>query len=269
MGTNVPQRPERAPLAPLRVGQPVRLGHGGHWLESLAFLLAGRVQPIASHVFPARAVSGTATYHVAYKRSAGAQLILCELEIPEIDDPAGQCTVAVACTTGTVSVVDPSSDSPLNGTRVMPGEDDVVLRHAIYRGLIKVTSLAVNTIHDLVFTVAVVTSTSTVYPRSLYRLHVVEVPPADADPVGAPSTEVGLDAAWPMTLNRLESGTTGTARGFVRLFGQLDAARAQVHHHWQLCCDETGLDATSKTFDGASAGVATTAGVLTVIDGPD
>jgi hypothetical protein len=269
MTVRVPQAPEYAALAPLRVGQPIAAGHGAHWSEELAFLLGGCLNTVVSQTFPARAVSGTATYHVAYKRSAGAQLILCELEIPEIDDPAGQCTVAVACTTGTVSLVDPSSDSPLNGTRVMPGEDDVVLRHAIYRGLIKVTSLAVNTIHDLVFTVAIVSSTSTVYPRSLYRLHVVEVPPADADPVGAPSTEIGLDAAWPMTLNRLESGTTGTARGFVRLFGQLDAARAQVHHHWQLCCDETGLDATSVTFAGTSAGVATTAGVLTVIDGPD
>jgi hypothetical protein len=269
MTVRVPQAPEYAALAPLRVGQPIAAGHGAHWSEELAFLLGGCLNTVVSQTFPARAVSGTATYHVAYKRSAGAQVLLVEIEIPVADDAAGRCTVEVSCTTGTIAILEATGGSPLDGATELPAEPAAVTRNTIHRGIVSVASLAYGTIHDLVFTVAVVTSTSTVYPRSLYRLHVVEVPIADADPVSSPSAEVGVDSAWTQVLNRLEAGTTSTSRGFVRLFKQIDDARTKVQSHWQLCCDETGLDATSVTFAGTSAGVATTAGVLTVIDGPD
>jgi hypothetical protein len=246
----------------------VRAGHGAHWIDELAFLLGGCVQPVVSQIFPAAAVSGTATYHVAYQRSPGVHVLLLEAELPVIADAAGRCTLAVACTTGTVTLLETDGGAPFDGAQELPAASAAILRPAVYRGVLAVGALSLATVHDLVFTVAPVASASTIYPRSLYRLHVVEVPVADVDPIADAAGEIAADAAWPHVLNPLTAGSSSTARGFVRLVAEADRARTHVVHHWQIVADETGTLATAVGFAGTSDGVATTAGILTVIEAP-
>jgi hypothetical protein len=244
MPAAVPPAPEYAQLGGLVVGRPVKAGDMRHLSRELLFLL-GRCLPVVSSQVYSGALGQKVV--VAYNRTPGAQVLLAELEFSNANSSDTAFVGAVVASSGTVSVIE-------TGRHVLDAatSTDVTTRTQVkrdtYRVHLDVTGLTVGTTVYLAFIV----SDTKAGDAQIYRITLAEVPIATASPADTPATEVGLDAAWPQARNAIVAGDTSQKLGWVRAFGQLAKARAEVRRHFQLSCAETASTATWRTETNAA-----------------
>jgi hypothetical protein len=246
MPTTVPQTPAAAELRRLAVGQPVSSAHGQRWASDLAHLLAHAVEPVFARSFPL-ITAGSNTVRVPYARSPGVQLLYVAVELhPAAAGDAG--TIALTLTGATLLA---GSSSELDGAVSIRCETTRARFGVIHDGYLDVSGVTAGTIQDLA-----VAWTASVGSNGIYRLHVAEVPLLDVDPAGAPSTEVGVNGAWPAPQNRLcdsAGGVTTVGHGFARVIAQLDKARAGMKRHWSIATIEHVSHALTRTGAGMGA----------------
>ena len=237
MPTPVLPRPSPMPLGGLAVGLPVAAGHGRRACEDLAWLLACAVEQIAECQLAYDTGAATPlTVSLLATRSPGVSCWLVGLQLMEADSATATITVTVnggAATFVTANRLDGSAalDCPAAGTT----------RQAIHWAVLDVTGLAADGTVHLVQIGYVRTASA----KGLRRVFLRGIPQALVDPVGAPTTEVAANAAWPYprrgTRDGLVDGSASTAYGFVRLHAELERARTlvKVHRQWATYEDDT------------------------------
>lgn len=247
MATSVPSQPTPARLARLAVGQPVSSAHGSRWAQDLAFLEAYALPPVAAATLPQTSATSPSTLRVAYARSPGCQLLLVRVQQHPRAAIGARSTITATLTGATWYVA-----NGLDGTAELNAPPhDRRDEGGVVVGYLDVSGVTAGTVQDL----AIVTANVADNPYGLREVLVAELPVAAVDPVGAPTTEVGVDGAWPSRDNPLYDGATDQARGFVRLWDRLDAARTKVRRHWQVCALEDTAGAFSCTATGAFGSV--------------
>ena len=245
MPTPVLPRPSPMPLGGLAVGLPVAAGHGRRACEDLAWLLACAVEQIAECQLAYDTGAATPlTVSLLATRSPGVSCWLVGLQLMEADSATATITVTVnggAATFVTANRLDGSAalDCPAAGTT----------RQAIHWAVLDVTGLAADGTVHLVQIGYVRTASA----KGLRRVFLRGIPQALVDPVGAPTTEVAANAAWPYprrgTRDGLVDGSASTAYGFVRLHAELERARTlvKIHRQWATYEDDTYAAQTSST----------------------
>ncbi len=237
MPTTVPESPSPDSLARYRVAQAVSASSGQRTADEIAFNAARCVRPVFSGHFPEQS-TGTNDVQIAYSRSPGCKVLLVEVELAATTTAGSDCTVSLLLSGATLV-----PGSQLDGTALLRAPPEGRRDQTRYVAYLDVTGVTVATIQDL--RVRCVSSTGS--PLGFWRIHVIEVPTADIDPAGAPTTEVGVNAAWPNPPNVLEAGSASGSLGFVRATAEIDKARSQVKRHCQLCCVELAGRAWTTT----------------------
>lgn len=237
MPTTVPRASSLAQLRRLVVGAPVSSAHGLHWAAELAFQMGAPVH----HVYSGHLAATTtaSTVYVPYARSPGAQLIRVTAELHP--------TAADARVTATLSLTNGLTlpGDHFDGTNAHTAPLTSAVGRPELKGYMSVAAVTVGAIQDLAVTWAVSSGT----PQGWYRICVTEVPLADLNPGYSPTTERGLNSAWPLPPNRLVDGSASTSHGFARLWAEMHTARTEMRRHWALATPE--LDATAWTSTSA------------------
>jgi hypothetical protein len=234
MPVTVPQSPQPDELARLGVGKPVSSAHGQRWANELAFLRAHALQAVAAVRLPRYTTGSTARF--AYNRSPGCHILRVEVELWD-SGTADRITVALSLAGATLL-----TGSVLDGATNIPCAGATRSDYTTYVGYLDVSGVTAGSTQLLAVTWASVTGGA-----GLYRVALHEVPLADTDPVGAPTTEVGVNGAWALPPNRLEQGATNLSYGWARLFGELDNARSTSRRQWQVATWENTANAWSTT----------------------
>ena len=257
MGTPTGRQSSQGELLSYVVGQSVSRSHGLRGQNDLSFVLAwaGAHPIVSTQVFGAGAftapAASPATIPVIYARNPGVQVLMIEAR-PQATSAGGYGTLTVTAATGSVTWI---SAGGLDGTATITGSVHETINVPVLRGFLDVSALTVGTPIELRFT-----SASTSNFAGYEYIHAIEVPLVASDPVGAPSTEVGLDSAWPSTNGFLVDGSaTASPRGMQRWAAQMDLARASVKRHIQVAT----YDDNSGPWQSAS-GVATTFEIIKV-----
>lgn len=243
MPTTVPSYPSPSQLSSMAVARPVSGSvNGQRWANELAFLRAHAVQSVAAVKLPRHATASTV--RVAYNRSPGCNVIRVEVElhVTIVFPSFGRINASVALSGATLI-----AGSLLDGSSELLVPESEVSDYPVYVAYLDVSGVTAGTTQYID-----ISWTDVSNGTGLYRVAVHEVPLAEVDPVGAATTEVGLNGGWPNPPNKLEAGATNVSYGWARIFGELDGARYTCRRHWQLATPEITAAAwtTSSTVDG-------------------
>jgi hypothetical protein len=247
-------RPSPAQLRRLVTGQLVSAAHGRHWAAELGYLLAYNLPPVCSVDLPEQLAGYVAVVaRVGYVRTPGCDVVRVLIGLRE-RPPGATMRVNVAAA-GAVAL----EPTRLDGSATLTCPPQLLQSYETHEALFDVTALTPGTPVDFV-----VTATDVNDSRGICELHVIEVPQAATDPVAAPSTEVGVDAAWPHYANPLVDGAIPGPRGTRRLVAQLDRARTEVRPHFQLVTYEDDTNAWFVQGTTFASPFATVVGVADV-----
>jgi hypothetical protein len=247
----VPDRPLTPSLQRLVTGAPASGPNHARHNEDLTHLIAYAAQPVISTYLPA-VTTTPHSYYVAYRKTPGTRCLRITVE-PHITvslatRPALTCEVTVPG--ASVNWVETGSSLYLDGSQDLPVETPSTWDVTQYTNTLDVSGLTDGTWYDLKF---LVTDTGTTASRGLYRIHVTEVPMADVDPVGAPTTEPGVNPAWLVSTDRnlIVDGTTALSYGTLRQLSQLEVARYQKRRLLQIVKPEATTLAWNVTGTAA------------------
>lgn len=224
MPLNIARQPAPQRLDSLRVRNPISAGHGVTWAQELEFLLGYCTERVGSTWLPNRGAASTAASYV-YARSPGcrALLVACSL-YPNTPGTHSKVTVTLGgapCTW--ITAGGGGAPGRLDGSQDVYAPDGTALRTVPVIGLIDVSAVTVGALQELRFQ-----SDS----FSLEYIHAAELPIADADPIGSPTTEVGV--LEPDTRDPIVDGTASVGYGLQRLLDQVIDARMAVRRHWNV-----------------------------------
>jgi hypothetical protein len=252
----VPDKPRVVSLQRLTVGQPASASAITRWNEDLAFLTSYVAQPVCS-------VSGISTsttphsYYVAYTKTPGTKALRVAIELQQsASGTSPSLTCEITCPTGTINYCDVAPLLWADASRSIDTTAETMRDYASPNvpNTIDVSQLTDGTTYDLKFTVTDTSGTAGI-TRGLFRIHVVECPLANVDPIGAPTTETGVNGAWLTNTDRnaIVDGTDSTVSyGMRRLMNQVAIARAQKRRQMQCVRPESTSLGWSVTADGAS-----------------
>jgi hypothetical protein len=250
----VPQTDEASAVTRMLTGLPVSSANHSRWNNDLLYLNCRVAHPIISEAGLPSITTGTHAYYVAYKKSPGVNCLRITVEANVSASgtrPEVQC--AVTTSAGSVSWVESGTALVLDGSNYLVTDVGVSQDYPSFTNTLDVSALTDGTIYDLIFTIIDKAGGST---RGLYAIHVTEVPLADVDPIGAPTTDLGADASWLMAndSNRIVDGTTSISYGMIRVCDQLETARYKRRRHWQVIFAEDSTvplaASTSSTVTG-------------------
>lgn len=225
MPTPVPALPPYAALQSLVVGASAGATRAMVVANATAFL-RGRVTHPVAHLSN---VVGEGYF--AYKRRAGVESlrVLAELRQGVSTDSTGTIEVELAPAFGSgtlawhVGAGGVELNGGMDGTVNLPAPSARLRDYQQFEGYLDVRGLPVGTVVVLKVTCV----------GGLHALYVDEVPLPVLDPVGAPTTEPGVDAAWTQAGNAIVDGSSGSPRGVGRLLAELTACRGGCPRHWQ------------------------------------
>ena len=245
----IPTRPPADLLARYRAGEPASAMHFRTLIQKTNWLRAHVVQPYFSGCFHEPAAAevgpGTMTYNVLFIPTPGVQVIRVQFETHAhtlgntfyVDD------VLIDGVSVTPIVSSPVFDTP--GPPVSAPADRLRSTHVAYFLL---DSLSSTTCYTLTLQVSFASEF-----KGLSSLSVCEVPLPLVDPNGNPSSEPGVNEAWPDARNRIFAGTASTGAGTQRLIREATYARTRARQHWQIVAPE---DDTKCFKQAASVGFA-------------
>jgi len=101
-------------------------------------------------------------------------------------------------------------------------------------GYLSLSGLSTTSVHTALFTM-----TCTNAQQGLASLSMTECPYAAIDPSGNPTTEPGINEAWPDARNRIFAGSSSTGAGTQRLIEEARLARIRHRRHWQIATHES------------------------------
>lgn len=241
---NVPPRAWPAPLARLRVGQPVSGGHATDWNVDAVLQLGGIGAAIGSARYNGAFLSAAPfVTSLAYARSPGAQALYVAVELATVTTAGTAVTLTLSWSSGNpMHFV--SNPQHLDGTSPITVSGPNLRNPAIAVAIVDVTGQPTNgTIDDLVLTVA----STGVTQQNLFTLHAAEVPLADADPDDAAATEVGCSSGFGYSEGRIMDGSVVSGTGFARLWDAHDQCRYARRQHAQWTTIDLNAAQTSST----------------------
>lgn len=248
MPSPTPALPPYAAVASLLVGAPAGATRAMTLANATAFL-RGRVTHPVIHA-PALFASAGDVYF-AYCRRPGVESLRVQTETRaggSVDSTATISEPVVAFGSGSVAWHVGAGSVPLDGgmdgATLLPATSVTLLDYPVFEGFLDVRGLPVGST-----VVLKVTSTG----AGIQSLFVDEVPVPIFDPVSAPTTEPGVDAAWTQAGNTIVDGSSGSPRGVGRLFAELDAARGAGPRHWQVARPTGGPFSRNSTSFGPLA----------------
>lgn len=229
MTTPISRTAETGDLLSLIVGRPVSRAHGLRAANDISFLLsmAGAQPIISQRCRTSTSVASPVVFPVQYCRSKGIKAVLIEFRLYGSGN-APRGTVSVAASSGSIAWL---AQNGVDGSTTLYGIDATRLSVVEFRNraVMDVTGLTEGSIVTLSFTI---TSTSNIY--GFWDIQLTEIPWSASDPVGSPTTETGIDVAWPAPSNRVVQGTTSIGYGIKRWVDQLLIAKTQMHRHIQV-----------------------------------
>jgi len=247
----IPTRPPADLLARYRGGEPASAMHFRTLIQKTNWLRAHVVQPYFSGCFQEPAAAqvgpGQMIYNVLFIPTPGVQVIRVQFETH-------------AHTLGNTFYVD---DVLIDGVSTTPIVESGVFSGST--GAVGVSAPAdrLRSTHVAYFVVDTITSTSVhtltllvnfaAEFKGLSSLSVCEVPLPLVDPSGNPTTEPGVNEAWPDARNRIFAGTASTGAGTQRMIREATYARTRARQHWQIVAPE---DDTKCFKQAASVGFA-------------
>lgn len=230
MPVSVPDKGTPFPLGAVRVGNPVSGQHGQRAGNDLAFSLARCVQDVADVGLDLDTGATTPlTVSLFYARSPGVSALWVGTELMTAD-AGSTATVTWTNAGAALTWIEPSR---LDGSAPLPAPATDTRTPRLYDGFVDVTGLPTDGTIQRLQVGYVRTNTA----KGLLRVFAREVPQAQVDPAGSPSTEAGINPAWPVfrpgSVNArtglVDGATTGVAGiGFVRLEDQLEQARTKM-----------------------------------------
>lgn len=247
MSIPVPARPPTDILARYQTGEPASAMHFRNAAQKINFLRAYAVQPYYSGCFPEPAAALTGPdfllYNVLFIPTPGVTVFRVQIETH-------------AHTLGNTfyisdTQIDGKTASPLTGSSaVFSGEttpvsspmDRLRKTHTAY---FEIDSLDTTTAHTFTLWVNYANEF-----KGLSSLSVCEVPYGAIDPNGNPTTEPGLNEAWPDARNRIPEGSASVGYGTQRLIREATYARKRARLHWQIAAPEDD----AKCFKQAAIG---------------
>lgn len=251
MPTYVPQRPVASLLRSRRTGAAVSSAHGRRWAQSINHLRGWAVQPVGSWAYHPHTTNGATDYYAIYRRTPGVELLRVAVRLHANVGGSTNRTASLGITAGTtvaglsaVSYVG-STPTSLDGSTAVPLPYASARQCPEYVAYVDVSGFSVGSYYviRLRYTPASNGGHNGVRTWSLH-----ECPRSTLDVVGDPTTEPGLDDAWPDVRNRIHTGTTGTASGLLRLASEIDVARTQHRRHLQINCPATNATYPSTTL---------------------
>jgi len=232
----VPARPTADQLLRYRSNQPASAMHFRTQIQNLNFLRGYVVEPYASVCYaePAAeyALGSTINYPLLFTNTPGVALARVQLE-------------AMAHSTGNLwnissTTIDGGAATWINGTsNVLQNIDSPCpatnerLRRSHF-GYLSLSGLSTTSVHTALFTM-----NCTAAQKGLSSLSMTECPYAMIDPNGNPTTEPGVNEAWPDARNRIFAGTASTGAGTQRLIEEARLARIRHRRHWQIATHES------------------------------
>jgi hypothetical protein len=251
---NVPDRPTVCSLDRLVTGAPASGRNHTRWNDDLTHLLTYNAQPILSHDSLAVVTTTPHSYYVGFRKNKGVNVLRVQVEVHQAlstttTPPGLTCEVTVPGSS--INFVETTGSLWFDGTTVLETETPSVRDPKIFVNHVDISGLTDGSYYDLKFTV---TDSGTTYSRGLYSIHVTEVPLANVDPVGAPTTEIGTNQAWLVSTDRnvIVDGTASSlSHGTLRLLNQLEMARYQKRRHLQTVRAEATTLAWNVTATGA------------------
>jgi hypothetical protein len=269
-GTPVAREPAYFRLRDAGVARPVSHAHGARLNAGVVHQLAYALSPIVAQHYDYDSTTA-AKSTVFFRRSPYCELLYVELE-PRGTSTAGDFIEVTLDVNGTNTTatngagpyyrIDPGGPS----ANRLNGSDNLLCPLATQRSpkkftaFVDVSSLATSSIHRLGITWANGGSGS----LGLGRVTVREVPFADVNAVQDAAGEPGVSAAWPNPPNLLTASTASDYRGFVRLWSELEKARAEVRWHRQICAYESTVSGRSLKRASTTIGAFTWPGIGTV-----
>jgi hypothetical protein len=257
----VPQQPTLSTLSRVIAGAPATARNHTRWNDDLAFLNSYAGHPTISVVLKS-ILAPAHFYQIAYTKTPGIKAIRITLE-PHVAGGVSvrsSLKVTVTASGGTINWIETGTGFFHDGSYDIPCQSVYTRDYPEYSAHLDVSALADDNTYDLKFDVQD-TSVTSGATRSLYKISITEIPLANTDPVGAPTTENGVNPAWLVCTERnriVDGDDTTTSYGTQRLANQLEIARFQKRRQIQFVSPEDTTDGWNVTASAGAPGTATT-----------
>ena len=243
----VPGQPSTDLLERYQVGEPASSMHFRSMIQTINHLRAYVVQPYIGtsyQVPPSQFVSpATVKYPVLFIPTTGVLVARIQCTTHAYTQ-GNRWNFSAVTIDGAAATLITGSDAVFDGDDTNISSPNERQRKS-HIGYVSLSGLSTTAVHTLLLEFSNTDDTN-----GLAALSVHEVPYAMVDPAGNPSTEPGVNEAWPDARNRLYEGSGSNGAGTQRLINELLRVRAKSRHHWWIATPEDDTLTIKKTGAG-------------------
>lgn len=243
----VPQRPTPDILARYQANQPASAMHFRNQIQRTNFLRGYAVQPYFSGCYPEPSANfgptETQLYNLLFIPTPGVSLARVQIETHAFSSNKLFSISAVK--------IDGADATPITGSNDVFSNNSAPVTASVERlrkthtMFLDISALDPDTIHTLTLWCY-----TPVESKGISSISFCECPYAMIDPNGNPTTEPGVNEAWPDARNRIFAGTASTGAGTQRLIEEVSLARTHARQHFQIAT----LEDDTRCFKRAASG---------------